>query len=83
MAPRPRRAIISTRRAANLTAEEAARLAAVLPNPRRWSASRPTGYILARAGMIDARMPDVPAGSPLPCGWPEKLPPIWTRLVSR
>ena len=69
--------------AANLTAEEAARLAAVLPNPRRWSASRPTGYILARAGVIRARMPDVPAGSPAPCGSPEKLPPIWTRLVSR
>jgi hypothetical protein len=55
----------------------------VLPNPRRWSASRPTGYILERAGVIRARMPDVPAGSPAPCGWPEKLPPVWTRLLNR
>jgi monofunctional biosynthetic peptidoglycan transglycosylase len=51
-----------------LTSAEAARLAAVLPNPRRWSASRPTGYILARSGIIRARMPDVPSAEPLPCG---------------
>ena len=54
--------------ASALTAGEAARLAAVLPNPRRWSASRPTGYILERSAIIEARMPEVPVAKPLPCG---------------
>jgi len=58
--------------ASALSAEEAARLAAVLPNPRRWSASRPSAYIMGRAGIIHARMPDLPVLIPLPCGWPEK-----------
>src|SRR5258706_894667 len=58
--------------AAALSAPEAARLAAVLPNPRRWSASHPSAYIIARAGIIHARMPDVPVAMPLPCGWPEE-----------
>jgi monofunctional biosynthetic peptidoglycan transglycosylase len=58
--------------AAALTAADAARLAAVLPNPRRWSASRPSAYIMGRAGIIDARMPEVPLLVPLPCGWPER-----------
>jgi monofunctional biosynthetic peptidoglycan transglycosylase len=66
--------------AAQLTGPEAARLAAVLPNPRRWSASQPTGYILERAGVIHSRMGDVPGGNPPPCGWPEKRPPFWTIL---
>jgi monofunctional biosynthetic peptidoglycan transglycosylase len=66
--------------AADLTPEEAARLAAVLPNPRRWSASRPTGYILERAGVIRARMPEVPAGNPPPCGWPEARAAFWAEL---
>jgi len=35
--------------AARLTSREAALLAAVLPNPRRWSAARPTDYINGRA----------------------------------
>jgi monofunctional biosynthetic peptidoglycan transglycosylase len=43
-----------------LSAREAALLAAVLPNPRRWSAARPTGYILARAQTIEARMRPLP-----------------------
>jgi monofunctional biosynthetic peptidoglycan transglycosylase len=54
--------------AAALSAGEAARLAAVLPNPRRWSASEPTGYILERSAVIEARMPAVPVATPLPCG---------------
>jgi monofunctional biosynthetic peptidoglycan transglycosylase len=58
--------------AAELSAAQAARLAAVLPNPRRWSASRPSAYIVGRAGIIHARMPDVPVALPLPCGLPEK-----------
>ena len=31
-------------------------LAAVLPNPRRWSASEPTRYIQRRAGVITRRV---------------------------
>jgi monofunctional biosynthetic peptidoglycan transglycosylase len=58
--------------ASALSVGEAARLAAVLPNPRRWSASRPSAYIVARSSIIDARMGEVPAARPLPCGWPEK-----------
>ena len=54
--------------AAALSSREAARLAAILPDPRRWSASRPSGYVLGRAGIIHARMPDVPGGDPPPCG---------------
>jgi monofunctional glycosyltransferase len=56
------------RPASALTVAEAARLAAVLPNPRRWSASEPTGYILERSAIIEARMPEVPVAAPLPCG---------------
>ena len=66
--------------AMDLTPEEAARLAAVLPNPRRWSASRPTGYILGHASVIRARMPEVPAGNPPPCGWPETRVSFWAQL---
>jgi monofunctional glycosyltransferase len=39
-----------------LSEREAALLAAVLPNPRRWSASKPTDYIQRRASRIQARM---------------------------
>ena len=42
--------------AAALSNYEAARLAAVLPNPMRWNAARPTSYILSRAGIIQARI---------------------------
>jgi monofunctional glycosyltransferase len=41
---------------ARLTADEAARLAAVLPNPVRWSAARPTPYIKRRAAIIRGRI---------------------------
>ncbi|BBK31166.1 monofunctional biosynthetic peptidoglycan transglycosylase [Stella humosa] len=41
--------------ARDLTRTEAARLAAVLPNPRRWNAGAPTGYIQRRTATIDAR----------------------------
>ncbi len=43
--------------AAHLTSREAALLAAVLPNPRKFSVLRPTGYTLFREGTIRARMP--------------------------
>ncbi|HEV2677011.1 MAG TPA: monofunctional biosynthetic peptidoglycan transglycosylase [Aliidongia sp.] len=42
--------------AARLTRLEAALLAAILPNPRRWSAAAPTSYIRERARTILDRM---------------------------
>lgn len=53
--------------AKDLSRREAALLAAVLPNPIRWSASKPTSYIRGRAGTIQARMNDVPDPSGDPC----------------
>jgi monofunctional biosynthetic peptidoglycan transglycosylase len=44
---------------AALDAEQAARLAAILPNPRRWSASRPGAYVRRRTTVILERMPRV------------------------
>lgn len=41
--------------ASALDARQAALLAAVLPNPVRWSASRPTRAVLARATVIEKR----------------------------
>ncbi len=46
------------RSARNLNKRQAARLAAVLPNPRRWSAAAPTRYIRGRAGIALRRMAD-------------------------
>ena len=56
------------RPAAVLTESEAARLAAILPDPLEWSASRPGPYVRERAASIRANIPDVPTGDPLPCG---------------
>jgi monofunctional biosynthetic peptidoglycan transglycosylase len=42
--------------AADLTRREAALVAAVLPNPLRWSPARPTRYIQVRARTIEARV---------------------------
>ncbi|HYF04243.1 MAG TPA: monofunctional biosynthetic peptidoglycan transglycosylase [Patescibacteria group bacterium] len=42
--------------AKNLTAQEAALLASVLPNPRRWTPAKPTKYILKRRSFIQTRM---------------------------
>lgn len=39
-----------------LTPEQAARLAAVLPSPRRWHADRPSAYVLRRAAWIERQM---------------------------
>jgi monofunctional biosynthetic peptidoglycan transglycosylase len=44
-----------------LTASEAALMAAVLPDPRRWSPAKPTDYIRSRAATIQARMGAAPA----------------------
>jgi len=42
--------------AAQLSSYEAAHLAAILPNPIRWNAAKPTAYIERRAGVIQTRM---------------------------
>lgn len=49
--------------AAILSKREASLLAAVLPNPRVYSASAPTGYIRNRARIIRRRMADVRIGA--------------------
>lgn len=41
--------------ASQLNAAEAARLAAVLPSPQRWSASQPSGYVVSRSNTLRAR----------------------------
>jgi monofunctional biosynthetic peptidoglycan transglycosylase len=46
--------------AADLTRREAALLAAVLPNPREWSAANPGPYVSDRAATLQARLLDVP-----------------------
>lgn len=56
------------RSAAELTNRQAALLAAVLPNPRRWSAARPTAYIARRADVIAARVNQL--GPLLSCATP-------------
>ncbi len=45
--------------AARLTAQEAALITAVLPNPRKWSPAQPSGYIRRKAATIQARMSGV------------------------
>lgn len=55
------------RPASSLTEDEATRLAAILPDPLRWSASRPGPYVRARSAFIRANIPDLPARDPLPC----------------
>jgi monofunctional biosynthetic peptidoglycan transglycosylase len=47
--------------ASKLTANQAALMAAVLPNPERWSASKPTSYIRRRAARIQRQMAGIPA----------------------
>lgn len=46
--------------ASQLNKHEAALLAAVVPNPRRWDAGHPTNYIERRANWIMGRMNSVP-----------------------
>lgn len=45
--------------AADLSAQEAARLAAVLPNPLEWSAARPGPYVRRRAAVIERRVAQI------------------------
>jgi monofunctional biosynthetic peptidoglycan transglycosylase len=42
--------------AKNLTREQAARIAAVLPSPRKWSVARPGPYVSRRANFISRQM---------------------------
>lgn len=53
--------------ARELSKREAALIAAVLPNPRRWSPAKPTGYINRRVNWIMGRMGGVavPKSEPL------------------
>ena len=44
------------KQASQLSAREAALMAAVLPNPRRWSAGRPGDYISRRASTLQTRV---------------------------
>ncbi len=48
--------------AAELTPQQAARLAAILPSPRKWKAANPGPYVRGRASRIQAAMGDVRAG---------------------
>jgi monofunctional glycosyltransferase len=54
--------------ASELTRNEAALLAAVLPSPLGWSASKPSGLVRSRAATIRTRMNDVPDPTGDPCG---------------
>lgn len=53
--------------AAKLSRREAALLAAVLPNPRRFDAGNPSGYVSRRANALMGRMNDVPDPKGDPC----------------
>jgi len=59
--------------ASQLSAFEAARLAAVLPNPRKWKVSAPGRYVQARAAWIQRQMGY--AGRPAPIEDAEPAPP--------
>lgn len=50
-----------------LSPQEAALMAAILPNPREWSATRPTAYIAGRAALIRERMTEVTVPSSSSC----------------
>ena len=47
------------RHAAQLTNEQAARLAVILPDPLEWSAARPGRYVLERADIIRDRIKQI------------------------
>jgi len=54
--------------AARLGPTEAARLAAVLPDPLHRSASRPDEDVTERSAFVLRQMPNLPFSAPLPCG---------------
>jgi monofunctional biosynthetic peptidoglycan transglycosylase len=47
------------RHAADLTDDQAARLAVILPDPLEWSADRPGPYLLERVGIIERRIAQI------------------------
>lgn len=57
--------------AANLNAAEAARLAAVLPNPTRWSAANPGSYVGRRSDWVMGQMGYRRPGPTIPIEEPE------------
>jgi monofunctional biosynthetic peptidoglycan transglycosylase len=56
-----------------LSRKEAVRLAAVLPNPREWSAASPGPYVRERTAALMGRLQDVADHGSAVC------PPIWPR----
>jgi monofunctional biosynthetic peptidoglycan transglycosylase len=56
--------------AARLSQHEAALMAAVLPNPRRWRPDRPTRYIANRAETITMRSRQL--GASVSCVMPDR-----------
>jgi len=59
MAFKQQRKFFFHKNASELTQRESALLAAVLPNPRRWSPIAPTPYIEKRVAFIQGRMNSV------------------------
>jgi monofunctional biosynthetic peptidoglycan transglycosylase len=57
--------------AAKMTPEETARLAAVLPNPRKWKADRPGPYVQSRIDAILLRIGQPPRFSAFPAPVPD------------
>jgi len=61
--------------AKELTPAQAARLAAVLPSPNKWSAEKPGPYVRRRAAVIEQRMRVVQADGLDSCVLPRTAPP--------
>ena len=60
--------------AADLTRQEAARLAAILPSPRRYKAAAPGPYVRRRAGRVQAAIRVVNEGGLSNCVWGREVP---------
>lgn len=66
--------------ASRLTASEAARLAAVLPSPRRWRVDNPGAYVRQRAAWIQRQMGYAGASAPVRESEPEPALPAGERF---
>jgi monofunctional biosynthetic peptidoglycan transglycosylase len=62
--------------AKDLTRLEAARLAAVLPSPNKWSANKPGPYVRKRTGSLQARMKVVENEGYAACVLKDKAKPV-------
>ena len=70
--------------ASALNAEEAARLAAVLPNPDKWRAVDPGTYVADRTDTLEARSQDVADDDSNGCVRPHPLPfAQWAKWISQ